>query len=291
MEDSSGQSAGDTQVDALRESLYRETRLLDALIHHLANGDGASQRTDPDVGRITVLMLQALGVSLHSVLRLTEARDMAIRDAYGIARSASELAVNICYIAVEGGEAARRAERHALQKSYRDLHRVGAIGGIAFELSAGEQPDLDRVPGLADALAEFTGRKGQEITDWTPLNISSRIEAVAKAHPLAALALSGSTISIYRHASELLHGTYFSIVHFWSGSGTPATTREVFNARWEEHFTSIFTAAFFGAQATIDVFAALFEVPDLADAQRRLMLDVNKLIAGEQLCENAEQGE
>ena len=182
MEASSPGNAADMRTEALRAILYRETGILDALIHDLANADVTSQRVDPDVVRITALMLQALGVSLHSVLRLTEGREMSIRDAYGIARSASELAVNICYIAVGGGEVAGRAERHALQKSYRDLHRTGAIGGVSFDLRSDWSPDVDRVPGLRDALAEFTGRKGQEINDWTPLNISRRIASVAKMH-------------------------------------------------------------------------------------------------------------
>jgi hypothetical protein len=271
-------NAVEPDIDALGLILQEETRLLDALIHLLSEGT-APNSCDPDVARVSVLMIQSLGVSLHSILRLTGTKDMAIRDAYGIARSASELAVNICYIGAAGEEMARRAERHAMQKSYRDLHRTGAIGGVAFELSAAGRPEVDQVPGLADALKEFTGRKGQEITDWTPLNISSRIETVAQIHSRASLALSGSTMAVYRHASELLHGTYFSIVHFWAGSGAPATSREDFNSRWVEHFISIFTGAFFAAQAVIELFAKLVGVPELADAQKRLTAKVHKHVA------------
>ena len=223
-------------------------------------------------------MIHALGISIHSVLKLSAVRDMAIRDGYGIARSATELAVNICYIAAGGGEIARRAERHALQKSHRDLHRTGSVGGVAFELRRGNKPESDDVPGLVDALAEFTGRKGQEITDWTPLNISARIESISKVHPRAALALSGSTMAVYRHASEILHGTYFGVYHFWSGSGVPTTTRDQLERRWNEHFVAIFTALFFGAQAVVELFATVLELPNLADAQGELLLATGSYI-------------
>lgn len=271
-------STNEQQTDALREILRCETRLLDELIHHLAAEEGNLQRRDPEVVRITVLMIQSLGVSLHSIVRLTEARDMAIRDAYGIGRSASELAVNICYIAASGSEVAKRADRHALQKSFRDLHRSGSIGGAAFELRAGQQPDPKLVPGLAEALAEFTGRRGQEIPGWTPLSISSRIEVVGMVHERAALSLSGSTMAIYRHASELLHGTYFSVVYFWSAGLSPPVTPENFDERWAAHFLSVFTAAFFAAQAVVELYSLLFDLPNLAISQNRLMLAVKEQV-------------
>jgi hypothetical protein len=111
---------------------------------------------------------------------------------------------------------------------YRDMQRRGEVGGVSFALDAASVPDPNSVPGLAAALAEFT-RRGKEVTDWTPLNISERISVVRMADERASLCLSGASVSIYRHSSELLHGTYFSVVHFWSGSGSPSLTKQRFS--------------------------------------------------------------
>ncbi len=277
MEDAAKPDSGESTIHPLWPVLHAQTRLLDTLIQRLADQPQRPIESD-EVLRVTVLMIQALGVSTHSVIKLTESRDMSIRDCFGIARSVSELAVNICYIAAGGSEVAQRAGRHALQKGFRDLQREGDIGGISFKFGRANVPSVDDVPGLAEALSEFTGRKGQEITDWTPLKISNRIEDVGKVNSRAALALSGSTVSVYRHASELLHGTYFGVVHFWSGSGRPATTRDSFEERWGEHFVAIFGAIFFAAQAVVEFFGSSFDFPDLLEDQKQLILVTNKIV-------------
>lgn len=196
---------------------------------------------------------------------------MSLRDAFGVARAASELAVNVCYIGVAGTDAATKAERHALQKAYRDMSRSGTVGGISVRIERAQAPDPRNVAGLEAALAEFTGKKGQEISDWTPLNLSARIDEVRKVHPNAALSLTGATTSIYRHSSDLLHGTYFGVVHFWTGSGAPATSRAAFEERWEEHMLSVFTAAFFSAKAVIELYSELFALPELGQTQKVLL--------------------
>lgn len=277
MEGAAEPESGEATVHPLWPVLYAQTRLLDTLIQRLADQPHRPIESD-EVLRVTMLMIQALGVSIHSVIRLTQSRDMSIRDCFGIARSVSELAVNICYIAAGGPEVAQRAGRHALQKSYRDLQREGDIGGTSFKLGRTNVPAVEDVLGLAEALSEFTGRKGQENTDWTPLKISSRIEEVGKVSSQAALALSGSTVSVYRHASELLHGTYFGVVHFWSGSGRPATTRGSFEDRWGEHFVAIFGGIFFAAQAVVEFFGSSFDLPDLLEDQKQLILVTNKIV-------------
>jgi hypothetical protein len=269
---------GEKGEHPLRSLLATQARILDFLIHGLVNESATP--IDPVVMQTTALMVQALGLSIHSILRLTATKDMAIRDAFGIARSVTELAVNVCYIGVGGRPIAERAQRHALQKAYRDLHRTGDIGGTQFEVRASHRPDVQGVPGLAEALAEFTGRRGQELTDWTPLSLSDRIAEVAKLNSRAGTSLSGAVISSYRHASELLHGTFFGVRHFWSGSGQPAKTRDEFFARWEEHFTSIFSAAFFSAQGVIEVFGTLMANEGFSETQKALNERVRAHVEG-----------
>ncbi len=207
-------------IDQLRGILATQTRYLDLVIHRLSDFHGRSP-DDQNVLRVTLLMAQGLGVTIHSALKLTAERDMAIPDCFGLARSGFELAVNTCFIVAEGVDAARRADNHAMQKTYRDMHRSGEIGGVRFEVSRNEQPASASGPGLDEALEQFS-RKGKELTAWTPVNISDRIKAVASVDSSAAISLSGAASAIFRHASELLHGTVlrspFLLVRWSRGS-------------------------------------------------------------------------
>ncbi|MEZ6028851.1 MAG: hypothetical protein R3C46_03780 [Hyphomonadaceae bacterium] len=262
-------AASQEQSAKLRTILYAQTRLLDGLIHHLTLPE--TKAGSPEVIRVAPLMLQALGISVHSALKLCVGRDMAIRDAYGIARSATELAVNIAYIAAGGSDVARRADRHAMQKTYRDMTRRGEIGGLQFTITRDQIPRVEEMPGLPEALAEFTGKKGQELTDWTPVSISGRIKEVRGISETAGIYLAGAVSSIYRHSSELLHGTYFGVIHFWRGNSAPATSREAFDERWEEHFLSIFNGLFFSVGGVITLYAQMFAVPEIGAAQQQLV--------------------
>ena len=149
--------------------LLAQTRSLDALLNNLSGATGNTfKQADQRMIAVIVLMIQGLGASIHTVRQLTSTREMSIRDCYGIARSAAELAVNISYIAAVGESAAAQAEQHAFQRSYRDLHRKGEVGGFTFDVRAEHIPDIEHFPGLADAMGTFT-RKGREVIDWTGL--------------------------------------------------------------------------------------------------------------------------
>ncbi len=160
---------------------------------------------------------------------------------------------------------------------YRDMQRKGKVGGLQFQIGRAIIPDIDAIPGLASAIEEFS-RKGKELPDWTPVNISDRIKAVRLIDVGAALSLSGASMSIYRHASELLHGTYFSVIYFWSGSTGPVHTRERFGELWKEHFIAVFTAIFFSASAVVELCSRKYNLPSLARANEELISRVKEII-------------
>ena len=118
--------------DRGRALLGAQSRALDAIIHdlHLLDPD-----MDKPAVRVPLLMLQAVGVSIHSILTLTQKRDMAVRDGFGIARSAVETSVNAAYIALGGEPLAEQAVRHMRQKRWRDLSREANIGGWRMTVS------------------------------------------------------------------------------------------------------------------------------------------------------------
>lgn len=270
-----------TQADELHERgralLYAQTRSLDAIIHDL-------HLIDPEMGRpaimVPILMLQAVGVSIHSVLALTQSRDMAIRDGFGIARSAVETAVNAAYIAVGGEPMAEQSVRHMRQKRWRDLSREANIGGWRMTVCREVGLTPEDLPGLPEALDEYTSKRGREVRDWTPTSIEERIDAVAERSRRAGLCFGAAVFAIYRPSSELLHGTYYGVNYFWQGSREqPARSRAAFDHLWLlEHFVTLLSAMFFGASGAIDAMAAVFQFPDHAKLQDALARELTQLI-------------
>ena len=225
-------------------------------------------------------MAQAVGVSINSVLRLTDTRDMAIRDCFGIARSAAETAVNLAYIAIAGSTAAERAIQHARQKRWRDLHRQGRLAG---DLTISVQRKIDfpasDFPGLVEDLSNFTTKNGGEVRDWTPLTIQDRIDLVHASCPAAAKLLGGAIFSIYRPSSELLHGTFYGVNYFWQGSrDAPVTSAVEFDSLWiEEHFVTLASTLLFAAGGAIEAVAAARSWGSHVERQRSILESLDDL--------------
>jgi hypothetical protein len=132
------------------------------------------------------------------------------RDCFVLARTVFETIVNVCFISAKGDEGAERAKRHAVQKSYRDLQRELNINSQKLTVAWSGQLDPAADPELQAALADFTSRKGREITSWTPESVKEQIAVIdAKYGSKVSVGLQFSLLSIFRHASEIAHGTLF----------------------------------------------------------------------------------
>lgn len=252
-----------------RDLLTEQAGELDRIIHELHELDDG--RSVPSI-RVPLLMLQAVGVSIHSVLALTVRRDMAIRDAFGIARSAVETAANAAYIALAGDEIGEKAIRHMNQKRWRDQSRDADIAGWQMALRADPAFAIEQVPGLQDALDEFTDRRGREVRDWTEVRLEDRVSFVATKSRRASLGLATAIFMIYRPASELLHGTFYGVTYFWKGSrGVVGVTREDFDELWVmDHFVSLLASMFFAANGAIEAIAAVYNMEVHKERQDRL---------------------
>lgn len=252
-----------------RSLLHDQTRAIDALIHDLAELDNIEESVKI---RIPILMLQAVGVSTHSVLTLTQERNMSIRDCFGIARSAFETAVNAAFISVLGDQMAEKAIRHMRQKRWRDLRRQGRMGDQLVTVSRNINVEIDAIPQLREALEEYTNKKGEEIRDWTPISLERRVAAVSRQNHRAGLCLGAAMFSIYRPASELLHGTYYGVNLFWQGSrDEPARRREEFDELWvTEHFVTLLTALFFSISGAIHAISSASNLSQHSQMQDHL---------------------
>ena len=260
-----------------QDVLLAQTRALDAMIHELHCCD---PNKDQMAIRVPILMLQAVGVSIHSILTLTKNRDMAIRDGFGIARSAVETAINAAYIAAGGDSLAEQAVRHMRQKRWRDLRREANIGGWQMTVSQEIGLTPADLPGLPEALEEYTNKRGREVRDWTTASIEDRVNAVADVCKEAGLHLGVAVFAIYRPSSELLHGSYYGVNYFWQGSRErPALNRPDFDRLWLlEHFVTLLSAVFFAVRGVIEAMAEVHKLPHHSKRQGELSQQLSELI-------------
>jgi hypothetical protein len=266
----------------LRSLLTRQTRVIDLALHALDTGAGVENldelRQQKDVVEVVAMLVQGMGVSCHSIVKLTQPRDMAIRDCFGIARSICETGINVAYIISGGSEKASRAKQHALQKAYRNASRSWNINDNLFQMKSEKFPVPDEFPELREALAAFTTRRGRELTDWTPDNIEARLNFIEEKSKGASLGLASSFYSIYRHASEILHGTYFGVVYFWTIDGRPTSRDELERLFATNHLAAVFSAAYLSCHDVLGIIAQRFCIPSVKAANSALLHEVQAVI-------------
>jgi hypothetical protein len=133
---------------------------------------------------------------------------------------------------------------------------------------------------MAEALAEFTRKSGAERTTWCDEDIYDRIKIIENRFPGTNLSFGASTISIYRHSSEILHGTYFGVRYFWTDSaGRRVSSRqEAEHLFLANHFVAVFSAAFFALQGLIDIISREYALLELKAHNSTLLQDASALI-------------
>jgi hypothetical protein len=207
-------------IQKLRDILTQFIRLVDTIIAVcMEDGSIANLIKEPlsipkSIQEIMPTMLQALGSSSNTLVKLSENPGLQTRDCYSIARSIVELSVNICYITAEGEDVAEHAIKHVRQKSYRDLDRESKIGNSIIKSVYSGRPDVSSIEDLQFEIQEFTSRSGRE-KGWTSLSIDKRIEIVGRSMgDSVSNNLHFSRFMVYRHSSEILHGTLFGVLFF-----------------------------------------------------------------------------
>lgn len=198
--------------DRLRSLIEDRTILAERVTAALAAKAQSLGDDDAELVNVLWVLMPGVTTSTRSVLKLTSDFDMSIRDCFGIARSIFEGSLNVAYIAAVGAPAALKARRHSKQKAYRDLSRPEII---ELKIDRSTLPSAHEIEGMAEALDEFTGRKGAELTDWAGIGVREKMNAVFEHYPGAKLGMSVAADTIYRPASEVLHGTFSGVEFFW----------------------------------------------------------------------------
>lgn len=242
----------------LADFLGTQSRMIDLCLYKIQAN--RFNEEDEKALQVVTLMLQGIGVSANSVCKLGKNLDMNVRDCYAIARSITETSINVAYILSVGYDAAERARLHALQKLYRDLDRQVTIGYISLKIrELANKPNIDDIPDLKAALELFT-KNGKEVMDWAGESIDRRIELSSLAEQKDKMYLSTARFSIYRHSSEILHGTYFGVRFLWTDGFEPIKTRSKFKWNYLSHFLNVFLGSFLPMQAATTVFARRFGI-------------------------------
>jgi len=187
----------------------------DILIHHW----GEVRNQEGITWDVVIPLYCAIQDSANALRQL--ARNGHVRDSFCIARCILETSLNATYILSAGKNAAERAYRHYMQKSLREIDRDIDFMSTYLDASPAH-PDWHRSPELGDALEEFTDSRGREKKNWATDSYSERIAAIGREFgKKEAEILRVAMHSIYRPASEILHGTFYGAMFAAGKAKTP----------------------------------------------------------------------
>jgi hypothetical protein len=188
-----------------------------------------------------------------------------------------EAAANVGFIMAEGAATAERAERHAKQKSFRDLERTWRTPSGKVRVAwTGTLPqaELDRLTAMT---AEFSTKRGSE-KSWTDPTLTQRNDRIELAFPkVDTVLLVSAALMVYRNASEVVHGSYFGALYFY-GVTSPRPEKPDLRAAMEEHQATVLLSAIITYGFLIACFAEYTGLQWLGAAAGAELKKLHKLV-------------
>ena len=207
------------------------------------------------------------------------AKQLLLRDSYVIARVIYETAINACFLLTDPSKLSERASVHAKQKTLRNLvRRIEIAGTPLFEYKQSNADELMREPLHKQMLDEFTSKSGREITSWTPENVQQRLEAVHLQFGAEATKGLAFGLLMYRHASEIAHGTLYGTLFSWGAvePNRPLKSPDDLGVFRRAELRHLLKLICFSLESLIRVVAPLAGAPDLAEAAKNAFLSYYK---------------
>lgn len=209
---------------SLLEKLYKNTNFYNA------------------TGRMSQLYL--LFFSLHSTgLSIAHlAKGNFLNESFMLARSFIEKIINYLYLLFCEEEKFSDYLAYSKQKQIRMFDRSINVGDLKAGLKRLDSTALEYNTELTEAIDKFTSKKGKEITRWSSLSLSDRLEIIAPKVGSDIGFLMLSVLGIYENASEALHGTIYGVafnIGLWQGK-IPSTESEL-SKSWNEQLSMIFS--------------------------------------------------
>jgi hypothetical protein len=234
-----------------------------AILEELKSAAGDADSID--TGCLYPLLDSTIGST--SSLRLLAAHE-ALRDAYVVSRTIYETSVNACFITTDIVGLSSRARIHANQKALRSLVRKIEIAGRPlFEFKHPHAEELLQRPDHKGWLDQFTSKSGREITSWTPENVQQRLEAVHLKFGEKATRGLAYGLLLYRHASEISHGTLYGTLFSWGAMETHPlkSPKDIGNFRRAE-LRHVLRLVCFTLESLICICSVTLSRPDLGEA-------------------------
>ena len=233
------------------------------LLHEHEHGRTTLPAGEADINIVIKALMHMIGISAHSLVKLTDEVGLAAKDGYPLARSIIEGAVNSAYLMASEPDVARKARRHAEVRAFQDMTRNIELGPVAFRVGYESHLPAAEKQRLEEMASEFTTSKGRP-KDWTDLKLNQRLDVVASVFPKTALiSLGASYFNIYRHASEVVHGSYYGALMIW-GTTAPNNlpiTRDDFRLIFLDHQFSTLVSAIFAFSGLVECFSAYAKIP------------------------------
>lgn len=270
-------------VHELSKIINQECNIVNAIIAATVGHESVKQlcgdfKGVPEkVSMVLPLLLQAVGSSCNTLIKLSDKPGMHTRDCYSIARSIIELSSNISFIISQGSDVADRAMRHAKQKSFRDLNRESNIKNskIVLSLCGADKIEPDDV---TEYLNEFTSNSNRE-KNWTDTTIDQRIEIAGnKLGGKVLTYLHMSRFLIYRHSSEIIHGSFFGTLFFFGMTSPPATRSvEDLEKNFRDHHVIILLSVILSLAAVVESFHHAYNFKWAFIQTNRLLKSLNDI--------------
>lgn len=192
-----------------KEYLEKAQETLDKTIRIIARSvnRGLANERD-DIAMSFSLMTGPILDTSHSLLNLSSMGKM--RDCYSLSRIIFDHVLNLGYFGAKGEDKVKEALKHYHQKAFRDLDRQIEIKDLKFSIGLKDIDKASISEKLQEALDYFTSKKGFEIRSWTSDNVFKKIEIIRESYGREiGLMLIINLFFIYRHSSEIIHGTLF----------------------------------------------------------------------------------
>ncbi|MGB6114973.1 MAG: DUF5677 domain-containing protein [Comamonas sp.] len=203
------------------------------------------------------------------------AERLMLRDSYVIARVIYETAINACFLLTDPTRLSERASLHAKQKTLRNLVRKIEIAGTPlFEYKQSNADELMQEPEHKKLLDEFTSKSGREITSWTPENVQQRLEAVYLQFGAEATKGLAFGLLMYRHASEIAHGTLYGTLFSWGAvePNRPLQSPDDLSEFRRAELRHLLKLVCFSLESLIRVAGPVVGATGLADAAKKAFL-------------------
>lgn len=219
-------------------------------------------------------LLDSIEESVFSLRTL--ARMQALRDSYVISRVIYETSINACFLLTSPVELTNRANVHAKQKALRNLvRRIEIAGSPLFEFKATGTEEILQDPKYKQWLAEFTSKSGREITSWTSENVQQRLEAIYLAFGSDASKGLAFGLLLYRHASEIAHGTLYGTLFSWGAMelGRPLKSPEDLAIFRKAELRHVLKLVSFTLESLVHVCAKVLALQPLAELANKARSD------------------